>query len=248
MTDTFTTATKRAWRVMYDQGWTKSSMDDTIRSRIAHAFGDWKHWYDWGNPVMWLVGRYDTGSAGTPRGRDLWWIPTEYVEDRLALSLVADCEQRYGCYITTEYTVVRSSAAEIDWRIYDLQDEGRTVKVGLWPNQPEHKGRMQPLPWQELKVDLFMWWFLWEHKAKAQWLGLRHWMYYKALHAAVHQKVPFTCQQIPPKNSGGYSHWYCERKRKHAGEHRYRAYTWPTGGDVNPAAVGVSGTRGKETP
>lgn len=220
------TLTNRLWRMMYDRGWTKSDMDDSLRSRVAHAVYEWRQWWDWGHPVMWLVGRYDSGSAGVPRGRDLWWIPTEYVEDRLASSLVADCEQRFGCYITTNYSDITS---DIDWRIYDLQDDGRTVKVGLWPNQPEHKGRIQPLPWQELKVDLFLWWYVWQHKGKAQWFGLRRWVYYKALHAAVQQKIPFTCQQVPPPNSGGYSHWHCQLRRKHLGEHRFHSYTWSAG-------------------
>jgi hypothetical protein len=235
--------TKPLRRWMNERGWTHSHMDDTVRSRIARAIGDWRNWWDWGHPVMWLVGRYDTGSAGVPRGRDLWWIPTEYVEDRLAGSLVADCEQRYGCYTTTEYEVVRSSAADVDWRIYDLQDEGRTVKVGLWPNQPEHDGRLQPLPWQELKVDLFLWWYLWQHKGKAQWFGLRRWVYYKALHAAVNRKVPFTCQQVPPPNSGGYSHWHCELRRKHGEEHRFRNYTWRNDTNVRHVPVGPSSGR-----
>ncbi len=221
--------TSRVRRAMQKRGWMESRFDGTMRSRVARAAGDWYHWWDWGRPVMWMVGRYDTGSAGAPRGRDLWWIPTGYVEGPLAGSLVADCEQRFGCYITTDYRVVRSSAAEIDWRIYDLQDDGRTVKVGLWPNRPDHGGRMQPLPWQELKVDLFLWWYVWQHKGVAQWFGLRRWVYYKALHAAVSRKRPFTCQQVPPPNSGGYSHWHCELKRKHTGDHRYRGYTWSTG-------------------
>lgn len=216
----------RAHMVMYRWGWTKSEMDDTLRSRIARAVGEWRKWYGWGHPVMWLVGRYDCGNAGPPRGRDLWWIPTEYVEDRLALSLAADLEQRFGCYITTRYEDVRSTGGDIDWRIYDLQDEGRTVKVGLWPSCPEHQGQIQPLPWQELKVDLFLWWYVWQHKGKAQWFGLRRWVYFKALHAAVQDKIPFTCQQPPPQNSGGYSHWHCQLRRKHTGDHRFRNYTW----------------------
>lgn len=214
---------QRAAHAMRDRGWTQSALDNTFRARVARALGEWHHWWDWGHPVMWLVGRYDTGSAGVPRGRDLWWIPTEYVEG-LPLNLVADFEQRFGCYVTTSYKDVRATIGDISWRVYDLQDEGRTVKVGLWPSQPEHQGRMQPLPWQELKVDLFLWWFVWQHLGRAQWFGIRRWAYYKALHAAVHQKIPFTCQQTPPK--GGYRHWYCELSRKHRGDHRFRNYTW----------------------
>ena len=98
----FYTVTRAVNRAMRHRGWTKTPMDNTVRSRIAHAIGDWTRWYDWGHPVMWLVGRYHGGSAGVPRGRDMWWIPTEYVEG-VAASLVADFEQRYGCYTTTRY-------------------------------------------------------------------------------------------------------------------------------------------------
>lgn len=222
--------TRRGYIVMHRRGWTNSDLDNTLRSRVAHAVGDWKKWYDWGHPVMWLVGRYDTGSAGVPRGRDMWWIPTEYVEG-IAASLVADCEQRYGCYITTDYQVVSATGADIDWRIYDLQDDGRTVKVALWPNEPDHGGRIQPLPLQELKVGLFLWWYLVQHKGKAQWLGLRPWVYYKALHWAVNAHSPFACGVTPDSGSGGYSHWHCGSRRRHRGDHRYMNYTWPGPGE-----------------
>jgi hypothetical protein len=212
---------------MYDRGWTKSEADDTVRSRVAHAVYAWRQWWDWGHPVMWLVGRYDTGSAGTPRGRDMWWIPTEYVEG-INASLVADFDQRFGCYVTKRYADV-AATSDIDWRIFDLQDDGHTVKLGLWPNQPDHGGRIQSLPWNELnhrQVDLFLHWYLVDHKLKAQWLGLRSWAYYKALHAAVAQKIPFTCQAVPGRTAGGYSHWHCQLKKRHDGAHRFRNYTW----------------------
>lgn len=218
------------WRRMYDAGWTQSRLDDSLRSRIAHAIYDWKHWYDWGHPVMWLVGRNDSGSSGVPRGRDMWWIPTEYVEG-IASPLVADFDKRFGCYVTTKYADIRTTGSDIDWRYYDLQDAGRTVKVGLWPNEPEHKGHVQPLPWNELKVNLFLWWYVWQHKGKAQWFGLRPWLYYKALHAAVHDRKPFACQVVPENGSGGYSHWHCQRRKFHKGAHRYRNYIWPGPGE-----------------
>ena len=225
ITELHTSLARSTYKRMRDRGWTKLEHDDTLRSRIARAVGDWYRWYAWGRPVMWLVGRYDCGNAGPPRGRDLWWIPTQYVEG-IATSLVADFDQRFGCYITTQYTDVRATIGDIPWRVYDLQDDGRTTKVGLYPNHPDHGGHMQPLPWQDINAGLFVWWFLWQHKAKAQWFGLRRWIYYKALHAAVHSKVPFTCQQTPPPRSGGYSHWHCELGRKHKGQHRFRNYTW----------------------
>lgn len=218
--------THRLWRVMYDRGWTKPEMDDTLRSRIAHAVGDWKRWYDWGHPVMWLVGRYDTGSAGSPRGRDMWWIRQDYVEG-IATGLVADLEVRHGCYVTKRYEDVRKTSADIEWRIFDLQDEGTTVKLGLWPCRPEHEGRLQPLPsWESLPTRLFIEWYLIDHKIKAQWFGLRRWVYYKALHAAVHDKRPFSCAVVPEKGSGGYSHWHCQLRKWHKGPHRFHNYVW----------------------
>lgn len=221
----FYTVTRAVNRAMRHRGWTKTPMDNTVRSRIAHAIGDWTRWYDWGHPVMWLVGRYHGGSAGVPRGRDMWWIPTEYVEG-VAASLVADFEQRYGCYTTTRYEDVRATSGDIEWRVYDLQDDGRTVKVGLWPNSPEHKGRIQPLPWQELETPLFLWWYLVQHKGRAQWFGVRPWVYYKALSWAVGAHSPFACGRVPDKGSGGYSHWHCDLRKRHGGPHRYRSYTW----------------------
>lgn len=227
----FHRVTHRAWRLMYDRGWTKPDKDDTFRSRVAHALGDWKKWYDWGHPLMWLVGRYDSGSAGAPRGRDMWWIPAEYVEG-IATSLVADFEQRYGCFITTSYTDVRATSGDIDWRIFDLQDDGRTVKIGLWPNAPEHGGRLQPLPtWHGLghnrEMRLFLWWYLWQNKGKAQWFGIRSWLYFRALHWAVNAHSPFACGVVPEKGSGGYSHWHCQLRKRHRGmPHRYVNYIW----------------------
>ena len=214
-------------RWMYDRGWTKVGMDDTLRSRIARAFGERGPWYDWGHPVMWLVGRYDGGNAGSPRGRDLWWVPTEYVEGPFAQAAVAGLEVRHGCYVTTNYSDIHT---DVDWRIFDLQDDGHTVKVGLWPNLPEHGGHIQPLPWEELKpatsLRLFLEWYLVDHKIKAQWFGLRSWIYWKALHAAVQDRRPFSCAKVPPPCSGGYSHWHCQLGKRHKGAHRYRNYVW----------------------
>lgn len=227
-------------RRMRKAGWFKPAMDDTLRSRIAHGLKHMRAWYDWGSPAMWLVGRFDGGSAGAPRGRDLWWVPTEYVEG-LSLNLVADLQVRYGCYVTTDYKVVSSTGSDIEWRIFDLQDGGHTVKIALWPHLPEHNGRLQPLPWGELipatSLRLFLHWYLVDHKIKAQWLGLRTWVWRKGLHAVVHQRRPFSCQQVPPED--GHSHWHCELNKRHIGKHRYRNYVWgdDSRAEYSPAAT-----------
>lgn len=229
------TIRRRVWKWMYDQGWTRSGMDDSLRSRIAHAVYAYTKWYDWGGPVMCLVGRNEGGNTSPPRGRDLWWIPVDMVEGVWA-SWLADFEQMHGCYVTRRYADV-SRTSEVDWRIYDLQDEGRTVKVGRWPNRPADQGHIQPLPWNELHPTLFLRWYLWEHKAKAQWAGVRTWLYYKALHAAVNDRKPFACQATPAPGKGGYSHWHCQLKKRHKCLHRFRSYVWSDGEQVAFAEV-----------
>lgn len=61
---------------------------------------------------------------------------------------------------------------------------------------------------------------------RADWWGLRSWLYSQGLHAAVYKRKPFTCQAAPTKGSGGYDHWLCTEKRGHDGFHRFNAYTW----------------------
>jgi len=183
---------------------------------------------------MELVGRDVCGNMDPPRGEDMWWAHADYVEGAEA-SWLADFEKRSGCYITWDYAKVRETA-EVNWNIFDLQDDGYTVVIGRWPNRPEDGGRIQPLyPTLSMRrsaVRLFLYWYLVEHKLKAQWLGVRPWIYYKALHASVHERVPFACQKVPPRGSGGYDHWHCSLRRRHSGEHRFRNYTWTDGADV----------------
>lgn len=58
------------------------------------------------------------------------------------------------------------------------------------------------------------------------WFGLRSWLFSQALHAAVYRRKPGSCAVPPPKGSGGYDHWLCDRPRRHDGLHRFRNYTW----------------------
>ncbi len=65
-----------------------------------------------------------------------------------------------------------------------------------------------------------------ECKLRGEWFGVRRWLYFKALHAHVERKIPFTCQVTPDRGSGGYDHWHCQLKRRHEGKHRFNMYTW----------------------
>lgn len=175
-------------------------------------------WYDWGHKFMVLFGQYGTGDYEAPRGRDLWYrFDNE--------------NEAHGRIITTHrYADVRA-LPNAEWKILDVQDDGGTVMMGWYGDRITFYGLSRR------ELALFRSWDFWECRARAEWFGLRRWLYYKGLHAAVHLKKPFTCQAVPPRGSGGYSHWYCELHGKHT-EHRYRAYTW-TGARVqhNPVPV-----------
>jgi hypothetical protein len=218
-----------AARRMRKAGWNKSALDDTIRSRIYHACSERGAWWGWGRSAMWLVGRNDSGSAGAPRARDLWYVRLNDLE-QFQLPFWADQANKLGFVTTTDYRTVRAHP-DIDWKIFDLQDDGHTLVVGYWPT-PGGNGRIQPASIQGNEIALFWRWYWITHRLKAQWLGLRPWIYYKALHATVHKKKPFSCQVTPPRGpGGGYSHWHCQLRKRHAGDHRYVNYTWAREGE-----------------
>jgi hypothetical protein len=196
------TARKTAIRLRY------RTRDGSLAHRLATLIIERRPWYDWGHRLMTLVGDYRTGSYETPRGRDLWYR-------------FADENEARGRIITTHrYADVRATAGQdVSWRVFDVQDEGGTVQIGFWGDRIAHYGMSRR------ELALFRRWDFWECRARGEWFGLRRWLYYKGLHAAVHQRIPFTCQQTPPRGSGGYNHWYCQLRGKHD-THRYRNYTW----------------------
>lgn len=187
--------------------------------RAFDALAPDRPWWDWGHRVMALTGRDDSGSWGVPRPRDLWF---RKVNGRMQT--------------TRHYADVRANPSE-DWRIFDSQNDGFEIIIGWWPH-PAH-GRGGQIHRDGLdgraEIELFRRWFFTEW-AVSEWFGLRRWAYYKGLHAAVNQRIPFTCQVTPPRESGGYDHWHCQERKRHAGPHRFRNYTWD-GGQVEYAPV-----------
>lgn len=161
-------------------------------------------WFDWGGRLMLLVGRYRGGSFDeVPRGRDLWYRG----------------DDRGRGYVTTyDYSDVRALPTE-EWKTFDVQNDGFEVHLGYWPSYA-----FFGLDRHEMR--LFRRWDFWECRVRAEWFGLRRWLFYKGLHHHVHLKKPFACNAVPPANSGGYNHWHCELKRHHASAHRFRNYSW----------------------
>lgn len=193
--------------------------EGSLAHRLASMVSDHHLWYDWGHRLMTLVGDYRTGSYDTPRGRDLWYR-------------FADENEARGRIITThDYADVRATAGQdVSWRIFDVQDDGHTVKIGFYGDRIQHYGISRR------ELALFRRRDFWECRARGEWFGLRRWLYFKALHAAVHLKKPFACNVVPPRGTGGYSHWHCEERGKHD-VHRFRAYTWADGEKVQHAPL-----------
>lgn len=185
--------------------------DGSIAHRLLTVMIDRHPWYDWGHRMMILTGDYRTGSYETPRGRDMWY------------RFDGENESRGRIITTRDYADVRATAGQdVSWRIFDVQDDGHTVKLGWWGEQITHYGLSRR------EMQLFRRWDFWECRVRGEWFGLRRWLYHRGLHAAVDLRKPFACNITPPRGTGGYSHWHCELRGRHQ-VHRFRNYTWAGG-------------------
>lgn len=203
-------------RALYKRGWTRAKNEGRLRHRIHDLIGNRHPWYDWGHLLMILVGQYRHGSWDAPHVRDMWF-------------------RRVGRdqFVTTNnYDDVRANP-EHEWRIFDSQDDGHTIVIGWWPHPDDRNGniRRDGLDGKP-EQRMFLRWMLWDGLIKAEWFGLRSWIYYRALHRAVEIRRPFTCQAQADPHHGGYSHWFCEEPKRHKGPHRVRNYSWTDGGRV----------------
>lgn len=108
------------------------------------------------------------------------------------------------------------------WHYFNVQDDGAVLIPGsVFGGKGGVNYGLGRAPARVLVRYVVVEWWL-----KANWFGLRPWLYYRGLHRKVDMRRPFRCNQRPAKNSGGYSHWACELKRRHSGDHRTRSYTW----------------------
>ncbi len=203
-------------RRLYKLGWTRGRNTGTALHRI-HDLSDCGRfpWYDWGHRLMIGVGQYRHGSWDAPRARDMWF-------------------RRQGKHFitTNNYDDVWANP-DHEWRIFDSQDDGHTIVIGRWPHPDDrngniHRDGLDSKPEQRL----FLRWMLWDGLVKAEWFGLRTWLYYRGLHRAVRIRKPFTCQRQCDPKLGGYSHWYCTEPKRHHGPHRVGNYRWTDSGRV----------------
>ena len=183
----------------------------SLPARIKHIRSQNYRWYQWGPRVMILVGREGCGTYDVPRPRDMWF---RHENGRIRT--------------TYDYSDVRA-LNDGEWRVFDSQNDGFEIVIGYWPHPDGIRSIQRSGLDGRTEQRLFLRWFVWDGLIVAEWFGLRRWLYYKGLHATVNAKIPFTCQAVPPRGSGGYDHWHCELKRKHKGEHRFRNCTWSAG-------------------
>lgn len=197
----------RRW--MYKRGWTTGERTGGLLHRLHDLTARRWRYYDWGHPLMILIGRYDSGDWGMPRVRDLWFR-----------------KDTDGTLVKTrDYTQVRESN-DGEWQIFDGQDDGHTIIIGHWPH-PDSNGQIYRTGLNGRdEIRLFARWLIWDGWVKAEWFGIRRWLYIQALRNAVEPYIPFTCRVTPEKGAGGYTHWHCDLRPWHKGEHRYRNYTW----------------------
>jgi hypothetical protein len=207
-------------RWMRRRKWNYAKPRDGLRHRLYDLVSGRHRWYDWGHRLMILTGT-DFGGSWSEPTPPTWWYRQGPPKIMRRTGFPRHPLARYE--IVTDYDEFRSKTKGLN------EDEMyRWQAIGLGQDGELHLGRrywggtfygMAKADTALLRRYLRMW-------RRLDWYGLRSWLYSQGLHAAVHQKVPRTCQVSPPKDSGGYSHWYCDQKRKHDGPHRYRNYQW----------------------
>lgn len=209
--------------------------------RLREVIGENHGRNDWGHRLMALVGKDFCGNWDVPHAPDVYirhsWARNED-------GSVVPGTQNDVIVTTHAMTAWDGVKRGEEWRTFDWQDDGLTLRVG-WLGDD---GRIHDsgIGAYSGELKMFRKWFIWDSWIKSDWFGLRRWLYYKGLHAAVHQKKPFACQAMPARNSGGYDHWYCQypigfvgmlRRRlnlpvKHSGPHLYHNMRWNDAGQV----------------
>lgn len=120
------------------------------------------------------------------------------------------------------------------WHYFNVQDDGGTLIAGnVYGERGGVNYGLSRAPARLLVRYIVVEWWL-----KANWLGIRPWIYYKGLHRVVDFRRPFRCNVRPSKEQGGYSHWACGEPKRHKGEHRVRNYTWTDDAPAVYAPVG----------
>jgi hypothetical protein len=207
-------------RWMRRRNWNYQKPQDGLRHRLYDLVSERHPWYDWGHQLMILTGS-DFGGNWSEPSPPTWWYrlgpPKHMVRTGYPRHPLSTFE------IVTEYDEFRARTKGLNEdQMYEWKAIGTNQDGDLHLGHRYWGGTFYGMP--ECEVALLRRYLRMWHRL--DWFGLRSWLYSQGLHAAVNHKVPWTCQVSPPKGSGGYSHWFCDQKRKHSGPHRYRNYEW----------------------
>ena len=218
----------RVVRHLRKRGWSSGDNHGKWRNRVVDLLNDRHHWWDWGHPLMTLTGSDFGGSWAEPEP-PTWWYRlgppkhmwrTHYPRHPLStFEIVTDYDE------FKRRTEGLNEDEMYEWKAIAVNQDGELILGHRYWGGAFYG--MSKAETALLRRYLRIW-------HRQDWFGLRSWLYSQGLHAAVHAKKPRTCQAVPPKGSGGYSHWYCRLPRNHGGVHRFRNYVW---GDVGGEAI-----------
>lgn len=210
----------RLGRLMRKRGWHYRTPSNGLRAR-AHALVMEHHpWCDWGHRLMILVGDDFCGNWSEPQP-PTWWYRLGPAKSMWRTGYPRHPLSTYQ--IVKSHTEFRQLTEGLNEdQMYEWQAIGTNQDGDLHLGHQYWGGAFYGLThWDAALLRRYL------RKAhRHNWYGLRGWLYTQGLNACVNLKKPFSCQVTPPKGSGGYSHWHCALKRRHAGPHRFGNYEW----------------------
>lgn len=193
----------------------------TWRDRVLSLLRDRHPWWDWGHRLMILTGDDFGGNWQAPEP-ETWWYrlgpPTRMRRTGYPRHPLSTFEVIKGDY--DEYRRRTDGLTEdelYEWRAIAVNQDGELILGHRWWGKPFYG--LTHWEVRLLRKYLRAW-------HRHDWFGLRSWLYSHALHAAVHTKKPFACNEVPPRGAGGYDHWHCQLPRRHDGLHRFRNMVW----------------------
>lgn len=203
---------KRGWGYTSKRGGAMHRVYDLLMMRFP--------WWDWGHRLMALVGD-DFGGNWSEPSPPTWWYrlgtPKRMWRTGYPIHPLSTFE------IVTDYDEFRRRTEGLnedqmyEWKAICTDQDGQ-LQLGhrYWG------GNFYGLTdWETRLLVRYL-----RMARRHDWWGIRSWLYKQGLEAAVHTRKPRACNEVPPRDSGGYDHWHCQLKRRHAGLHRFRSYTW----------------------
>jgi len=215
-TERRTPASTHIARLMREHGW--NHRDRQLRRRLYDIAASRPRWWQWWKLVTPLVASSHGMNDYDIEPPTWWYVRAPHATQRYT----GFPRRRYE--VVTDYHEFRRRTdgldedAMYDWNAISVDQDGDLILGKRYWG-----GQFYGLDYAEVEIlrrYLRMW-------HRFDWFGLRSWLSQQALHASANEKIPFTCQALPPAGSGGHSHWHCGEKRGHAGDHRFRNYTWP---------------------